>query len=74
MTTLMAIGAQGYSIGDAIRTLMGEVAGLMCFKKWPFTGHKKALNVSGLNGVDGLRNQSQLSAPPVWYSITRVSK
>jgi hypothetical protein len=29
----MAIGAQGYSIGDAIRTLLGEVAGLMCFKK-----------------------------------------
>ena len=74
VTTLMTIGAQGYSIGDAIRTLLGEVAGLMCFKKWPFTVHKKALNVSGLYGAAWFRNQSQLSAPPVWYSITRVSK
>jgi len=39
----MAIGAQGYSIGDAIRTLLGEVVSLMCFKKWQFTAHKKAL-------------------------------
>ena len=34
MTTLMAIGAQGYSIGDAIRTLLGEVLDVMYFKKW----------------------------------------
>jgi len=37
VTTLMAIGAQGYSIGDAIRTLLGEPLEMMCFKKWPFT-------------------------------------
>lgn len=30
----MAIGAQGYSIGDAIRTLLGEVLDVKCFKKW----------------------------------------
>jgi len=30
----MAIGAQGYSIGDAIRTLLGEVLDVMYFKKW----------------------------------------
>jgi hypothetical protein len=29
----MAIGAQGYSIADAIRTLLGERLNLMCFKK-----------------------------------------
>ncbi|MDT0551099.1 hypothetical protein RND15_51970, partial [Streptomyces sp. DSM 41529] len=34
MTTLMAIGAQGYSIGRAIRTLLGEVLDVMYFKKW----------------------------------------
>jgi len=45
----MAIGAQGYSIGDAIRTLLGEPLEMMCFKKWPFTTHKKALNKSGLH-------------------------
>jgi len=31
----MAIGAQGYSIGDAIRTVLGEVLDVMYFKKWP---------------------------------------
>ncbi|KRP69381.1 hypothetical protein TX23_23100 [Pseudomonas paralactis] len=30
----MAIGAQGYSIGDAIRTLLGQVLDVMYFKKW----------------------------------------
>jgi len=30
----MAIGAQGYSIGNAIRTLLGEVLDVMYFKKW----------------------------------------
>jgi len=30
----MAIGAQGYSIGRAIRTLLGEVLDVMYFKKW----------------------------------------
>jgi hypothetical protein len=30
----MAIGAQGYSIADAIRTLLGEVLDVMYFKKW----------------------------------------
>ncbi|OLY73202.1 hypothetical protein AU074_31210 [Pseudomonas sp. ATCC PTA-122608] len=34
VTTLMAIGAQGYSIGNAIRTLLGEVLDVMYFKKW----------------------------------------
>jgi hypothetical protein len=34
VTTLMAIGAQGYSIGDAIRTLPGQVLEVMYFKKW----------------------------------------
>ena len=33
MTTLKAIGAQGYSIGDAIRPLLGEVLDVMDFKK-----------------------------------------
>ena len=77
----MAIGAQGYSIGDAIRTLLGEELDVMYFKKWrfnanfAFTRNQKALNESGLFDTAWLReNQSQLSAPPVWYSITRVSK
>jgi len=30
----MAIGAQGYSIGDGIRTLPGQVLEVMYFKKW----------------------------------------
>jgi hypothetical protein len=38
----MAIGAQGYSIGDAIRTLTGQVLEVMYFKKWQTGGHKKA--------------------------------
>lgn len=35
----MAIGAQGYSIGDAIRTLLGEVLNVMYFKKWRFNAN-----------------------------------
>ena len=61
----MAVGAQGYSIGDAIRTLLDEVLDVMCFKKWQLNAHKKALSESGLYGVARLRNQSQLNAPPV---------
>ena len=30
----MAIGAQGYSLGRAIRTLLDEVLDVMYFKKW----------------------------------------
>ncbi|AZE80135.1 hypothetical protein C4J99_4377 [Pseudomonas synxantha] len=37
----MAVRAQGYSIGDAIRTLMGKVLEVMWFKKWQFIVHKK---------------------------------
>ncbi|AKA82165.1 hypothetical protein VO64_1619 [Pseudomonas synxantha] len=65
VTTLMTVGAQGYSIGDAIRTLLGKVLDVMCFKKWQLNVHKKALSKSGLYGVVRLRNQSQLNAPPV---------
>jgi len=40
----MAIGAQGYSIGGAIRTLPGQVLEVMYFKKWqiPFLPTKKS--------------------------------
>jgi hypothetical protein len=65
VTTLMAIGAQGYSIGDVIRTLPGEVLGAMCFKKWQITRHKKAPSESGLLDIAWRGNQSQLNAPPV---------
>jgi hypothetical protein len=34
MATLMAIGAQGYSIAGAIRTLLGKVLDAMRFNKW----------------------------------------
>ena len=50
----MAIGAQGYSIGDAIRTLLGQVLDVMYFKKWLAVDLKRRVRAAAFADALGL--------------------
>lgn len=50
----MAIGAQGYSIGDAIRTLLGQVLDVMYFKKWQTVDLKRRVRAAAFADALGL--------------------
>lgn len=50
----MAIGAQGYSIAGAIRTLLGEVLDVMYFKKWLAIDFKWRVDVAAFANALGL--------------------
>lgn len=50
----MAIGAQGYSIGDAIRTLLGQVLNVMYFKKWQAVDLKRRVRAAAFADALGL--------------------